>query len=111
MAALKIDAYLAQRKDKHSERNPPTPRGRIPNNLGVRERMGRKLRTKQGRLVYARRKHVVEPVIGIVKQAMGFRQFLLRGVDKVGGERDLVLTAYNLRRLHDSGQFQTAAGV
>jgi transposase len=110
MAALGIDAYLAQRKDNHSQRNPPAPRGRIPDNLGVRERMGRKLRTRPGRVLYARRKHVVEPVIGIVKQAIGFRQFLLRGLDKVGGEWDLVLTAYNLRRLHDSGRLQVAMG-
>ena len=50
---------------------------------------------------YRLRKQTVEPVFGIVKQAMGFRQFLLRGVEKVEGEWALVTLAYNCRRLHN----------
>ncbi|MTI89249.1 MAG: transposase, partial [Balneolaceae bacterium] len=50
--------------------------------------------------VYARRKSTVEPVFGIIKQAMGFRQFLMRGLDKVKGEWKLVQCAYNLKRMH-----------
>lgn len=49
---------------------------------------------------YGLRKQVVEPVFGIIKQALGFRQFLLRGKDKAGGEWDLVCMAYNLKRMH-----------
>ena len=49
---------------------------------------------------YAKRKCTVEPVFAIVKQAMGFRQFLLRGIDKVRIEFNLVALAYNCRRLH-----------
>lgn len=105
MNALGIDAYLAQAKEKHSDRNAPGPRGRIPASATPRQRMARKLRTKKGRVTYARRKHVVEPAFGIIKQAMGFRQFLLRGLEKVSGEWSLVATAYNLRRLHDSGRW------
>ena len=99
---LRIDAYIAQGR----ERDPVTesvPRGRIPQALGIGPRMARKLRTKAGRAVYKRRKHVAEPPFGVIKQAMGFRQFHLRGLTKVQGEWHLVATAYNLRRLHDSG--------
>jgi len=49
---------------------------------------------------YRLRQQTVEPVFGIVKQAMGFRQFLLRGIAKVQGEWSLVTLAYNCRRLH-----------
>jgi len=50
--------------------------------------------------VYGRRNHTVEPVFGIIKAAMGFRGFSLRGKEKVSGEWTLVCLAYNLRRLH-----------
>ena len=50
---------------------------------------------------YRLRQQTVEPVFGIVKQAMGFRQFLLRGIDKVQGEWGLVMLAYNCKRLHN----------
>jgi hypothetical protein len=62
--------------------------------------MAYKLRTAVGRAIYRRRKCTVEPVIGILKEAMGFRQFSLRGQEAVRGEWCLVCLAYNLRRLH-----------
>src|SRR5438093_869281 len=77
----------------------PAPRGRIPAKLSVAERMQRKLRTKAGHAVYARRKVIVEPVNGQIKQARGFRQFLRRGVERVGQEWSLVCTAHNLLKL------------
>lgn len=61
--------------------------------------MKAKLETETGRALYARRKKTVEPVFGIIKQCIGFRQFLLRGVEKVTGEWQLVTTAYNFKRL------------
>jgi len=61
--------------------------------------MKEKLESQAGRAIYGRRKSSVEPVFGIIKQAMGFRQFLLRGVDKVSGEWQLVALAYNCKRL------------
>jgi len=61
--------------------------------------MRAKLDTDAGRALYAKRKQTVEPVFGIIKQALGFRQFLLRGSDKVNGEWKLVCLAYNIRRL------------
>jgi transposase len=61
--------------------------------------MKRKLETEEARALYALRKQTVEPVFGIMKGAMGFRQFLLRGVEKVEGEWELVALAYNFKRL------------
>jgi transposase len=71
-----------------------------PENATVREKMAYKLRTAVGQAIYRRRKCTVEPVIGIIKEAMGFRQFSLRGQENVTGEWCLVCLAYNLRRLH-----------
>jgi transposase len=62
--------------------------------------MAEKLKTPEGRKMYRRRACTVEPVFGIIKAAMGFRQFLLRGLRKVTGEWTLVCLAYNFRRLH-----------
>ena len=64
-----------------------------------RRAMKEKLQTDTGRALYARRKQTVEPVFGIIKHAMGFRQFLLRGAEKVSGEWELVTLAYNMKRL------------
>ncbi len=61
--------------------------------------MKEKLETPEGRAIYGRRKCSVEPVFGIIKQTLGFRQFLLRGVEKVGGEWQLVALSYNCKRL------------
>jgi hypothetical protein len=62
--------------------------------------MRRKLQTKAGRVIYAARKAIVEPVFGQIKQARGFRQFLLRGLEKARGEWALVCTAHNVLKLH-----------
>jgi len=62
--------------------------------------MKRKLQTKAGKAVYAARKCVVEPVFGQIKQARGFRQFLLRGLKKVQGEWALVCMTHNILRIH-----------
>jgi transposase len=62
--------------------------------------MKHRLKTQAGRAIYAKRKCTVEPVFGIIKSVMGFRQFLLRGVESVGGEWNLVCIAWNLKRLH-----------
>jgi hypothetical protein len=59
-----------------------------------------RLRTPQGQAIYAKRKSTVEPVFGNLKRSMGFRQFLLRGFEKVKGEWTLGCMAWNLRRLH-----------
>ena len=64
------------------------------------DRVRRKLKTKAGKAVYAARKAIVEPVFGQIKQARGFRQFLLRGINKVRGEWSLVCLTHNILKLH-----------
>jgi transposase len=100
MADTTIDAYISTRKQKHGERPGPCPRGPLPLSATVVDRMSRKLHTKTGAAVYAARKGIVEPVIGQIKQARGFRQFLLRGFDKVQGEWSLVCTTHNILKLY-----------
>lgn len=63
------------------------------------QKMAHKLKTRTGRKLYALRKQTVEPVFGIIKSVMGFRQFLLRGLKKVTGEWNLVCLAWNLKRM------------
>jgi transposase len=74
--------------------------GRPPANLTAKQKMERRLKTKKGRAVYKKRKETVEPVFGIIKQAMGFRQFLLRGLEKVNTEWKLVTLAYDFKKLY-----------
>ena len=62
--------------------------------------MAYKLKTDIGKHIYSLRKSTVEPVIGIIKETLGFRQFSLRGMLAVAGEWCLVCLAYNLKRLH-----------
>ena len=64
------------------------------------EQLHHRLQTNEGKKIYAKRKSTVEPVFGIIKQVLGFRQFLLRGFEKAKGEWNLVAIAYNLKRLH-----------
>jgi hypothetical protein len=100
MADTTIDAYISTRKQKHGERPGPCPRGPLPHTATIVDRMARKLHTKAGARVYAARKAIVEPVIGQIKQARGFRQFLLRGFEKVQGEWSLVCTTHNILKLY-----------
>jgi transposase len=103
IADTPIDAYISTRKQKHGEppgRPGPCPRGPLPTTATRVDRMSRKLHTKAGAAVYAARKAIVEPVIGQIKQARGFRQFLLRGLTKVQGEWSLVCTTHNILKLY-----------
>jgi transposase len=101
-----VDTYVAVSRDEnHSGRRydyrPKSVREKAsktvkdPRLLAMRE----KLRTEAGRALYALRKQTVEPVFGIIKSVLGFRRFLLRGLEKVSGEWDLVCLAYNMKRL------------
>ena len=94
-----IDGYLATKREKHSEQPAPAPRGRIPKGLTKKGRMARKLRTKPGKKVYSRRKAIVEPVFGQIKECLGFRSFLLRGHEKVRGEWHLIAAVHNFLKL------------
>ena len=99
LKSLGVDPYIAAGRQKHGEETPPVPRGPIPRSATARERMKRKLRTRKGRRIYARRKAIVEPVYGQIK-GRGFRQFLLRGERKVRGEWSLICTTHNLLKLY-----------
>jgi len=106
-----IDAYVATRRDRHGAKAPQAPRGRIPARLSRRERMARKLTTKQGKAEYRRRKAIVEPVFGQTKEARGFRRFRLRGRVKVTAEWHLVCAVHNLGKLFRSGQAGRVVGA
>ena len=71
-----------------------------PNTASLQEKMAYRVKTTEGRKHYKKRKETIEPAFGIIKAAMGFRQFLLRGLDKVQIEWNLVMLAYNFRRLY-----------
>jgi transposase/ribonuclease HI len=100
LAKRRIEGFIATEKQKHGERNEPCKRGPLPHGASGVERMKRKLQTKVGAAVYASRKYIVEPVFGQIKQGRGFRQFLLRGLEKVRGEWALVCMTHNLLKFH-----------
>ena len=99
--AAGIEPLIALQRDEHhphwSERfgEPTAPQG----GATPVERMANRLKTRAGRAAYALRKQTVEPVFGIIKSVMGFRQFLTRGLDNVQGEWTLVCLAWNLKRM------------
>lgn len=95
----KVTPYIAVARDSHHQplmerfKEPPP----LPDDAGAVVK--HRLKTKTGKAVYATRKSTIEPVFGIIKAVMGFRQFLLRGLEAVEGEWDLVCIAFNLKRL------------
>jgi transposase/predicted house-cleaning NTP pyrophosphatase (Maf/HAM1 superfamily) len=100
-AAAEIEPLIAMGRQPHypplNERGaepPPAPQSPTPV-----EAMAHRLKTPEGRKLYALRKQVPEPVFGIIKSVLGFRQFLLRGIDRVRGEWSLVTMAWNVKRL------------
>jgi transposase len=95
-----IMGYIATERQKHDEYRKPCPRGPLPKGATRVELMKRKLQTKTGKAIYAARKTIVEPVFGQIKHARGFRQFLLRGIDKVRGEWSLVCLTHNILKFH-----------
>ena len=103
MEARDIDPYIATGREPHhrswktyfAEQPAPPPQDASPT-----ARMAYKLRTETGKAIYRLRKCTVEPVIGIIKEVLGFRQFSLRGLAAAAGEWCLVCLAFNLKRLH-----------
>jgi hypothetical protein len=99
--------YAATKRQSHGRsiaqlevREDPLP---PPSDAPVAERMAHRLDTAAGKQLYGLRKQTVEPVFGIIKEALGFRRFLLRGQEKVSLEWTLVSTSYNLKRLFNLG--------
>jgi transposase len=97
-----IDLFVAPDRQKHGEKRPPTT-GPPPPGASVAEQMRHKLRTAEGQAVYKLRKAVVEPVFGQIKEARGFRRFLLRGLAKVQAEWQMICATHNLLKLFRSG--------
>jgi len=99
--AAGIEPLIAVGRQPHhpplAERFEKTPCA--PDNPTPVEAMAHRLKTPEGRKLYALRKQTPEPVFGIIKSVMGFRQFLLRGLDKVRGEWSLVAMAWNMKRM------------
>lgn len=94
-----VDPLIATGRLKHGEVTPPAPRGPIPNEATVKQRMARKLRTKKGKAAYARRKTIVEPVFGQIDTCQGGKKVLLRGLDAADAEWALLAACHNLRKL------------
>ena len=92
-----VDPHIATGRRAHDE-PAPTVRGRTPRDMTLKELMARKLATKRGAKVYSRRKVIVEPAFGQIKNR-GFRHFLLRGLAKVRGEWSLMTLTHNLLKL------------
>jgi hypothetical protein len=97
-----LDPFMATHKMKHGEVLPDV-RGRPPKDPTPGEPMFRKLCTKRGQRIYSKRKSTVEPVVGQIKQAMGLRQFSLRGYDNVSAERQMWSLSHNLLKLYRHG--------
>jgi transposase len=96
-----ITPYIVAKRNRHhwGLRHWKIPKAPGPRASALTKMLHR-LRTPEGRAIYALRKHTVEPVFGILKQVLGFRQFLLRGFRKARGEYLLGCSAWNIRRLH-----------
>jgi transposase len=94
-----VDAFIATGRLKHHDTPPPTPRGRIPADATVKDRMARKLRTKKGKAAYARRKAIVEPVFGQMQTLQDGDRLLLRGTEAARAEWNLINACHNLRKL------------
>jgi transposase len=95
---LGTEPYIATGRSKHGEAVVRAPR--LPKAMPVKDWMAHRLATDEGSAVYRRRKAIVEPVFGQIKQPRRFRQFGLRSTSKVRAEWSLVCTAHNLRKLH-----------
>lgn len=105
-----LDPHIATGRQKHSDPPPIAPRGPIPKDATPRQRMARKLKTKKGRAVYARRKTIVEPVFGQMQTVQDAKRLLLRGEDAARAQWRLNCAIHNLLKLHRaSGLGLTAA--
>jgi transposase len=98
-----LDPHLATGRFKHSEPPAPAPRGPIPRHATPKQKMARKLKTKQGAAAYARRKTIVEPVFGQMDTVQDARQLLLRGKAAARAQWRFNCAVHNLLKLHRNG--------
>jgi len=98
-----INPLISTHREKHNlafELRLSQPSEALPDNADAVTQMRHRMKTDEGRALYSKRKSTVEPVFGIIKAVMGFRQFLLRGIKAVRGEWNLVCIAWNLKKIH-----------
>ena len=97
-----ITPYIAVGREKHNTKLEDRFCESVPlaEDADYKTTMQHRLKTKVGKALYAARKSTVEPVFGIIKHVLGFRQFSVRGFESVQGEWDLVSIAWNLKRMH-----------
>jgi transposase len=101
------ELFVATRKDwkqRQQQRQAPPPRGRIPGNLSLRQRMDRKLLTKRGRRLYKQRGQIIEPVFGQTKACRGIDRFMRRGLANCQAEWKVICGTHNLLKLWRSGK-------
>ena len=99
LGKMGMDPHIATGRQKHNEAPSPLVAGARPADASVKEKMAHKLRTAAGKLLYAARKHIIEPVFGQIKSARGIRAFLLRGLAKVNAEWQLICLTHNLLKM------------
>ena len=99
LEAMGIDPYIAVGRQKHNQPPVPTVAEELPANAKAKEKMQHKLRSAIGKAFYAARKHIVEPVFGMTKSARGIDGFLLRGLEKVSAEWQLICLTHNLLKI------------
>ncbi len=104
--AREVEPYIATGREGHAKswqtyfaQAPDAPR----DDASAKEKMAYKLKTEVGKAIYRLRKCTVEPVLGIIQEVLGFRQFLLRGMAVVAREWTLVCLGFNLKRMHRLG--------
>ena len=95
LETMGFDPYMATGRQRHHDPEAPVPQEPVT----AKARMAAKVRTPEGKALYARRKVIVEPVFGQIKEARGFRRFLLRGLDNIRGEWRLVCLTHNLLKI------------
>src|SRR5437660_5641710 len=100
-----VDLYISTEKHKHVEDRDEREASvaEAQGSVSLREQMKQKLRSEAGQAVYRRRKAIVEPVFGQIKEGRGFRRFFLRGLQKVRAEWKLICLSHNILKLFRSG--------
>lgn len=101
------ELLISTKKDwklRKENRDTPSPRGRIPKDMSLRDRMSRKLRTKRGRELYKKRGWMIEALFGQIKDSRGCDRFMRRGVFAAGSEWKLICATHNLLKLYRSGK-------
>ena len=96
---LGMDPHLATGRQKHHEQSVQSEAATPSAEANVKEKMQQKLRSATGKALYAARKQIVEPVFGMIKSARGIRKFLLRGLEKVSAEWQLICLTHNLLKI------------